>query len=308
MSYRLLASVYDWVAPHVSRYRSPRLLTAKVLELAPDACELLDIGAGTGLSIAPYVNSPRFKRIVGVDPSAEMLSRCRRKFASVELHQGTLEAVHADLGSPFDIVQSCGAVEHIPDLAPFMGRVATLLKPRGHFVFTYEPEMLFSIRQSPNTPHIGTFGRERVFRRTPHDVQATLRRVGLTACEDLEFTAYLGLVHHLVIARKLPNLFEHIPPAASEERVDVLVDAPGLRLERIVSTGQATPPGQWYDQDTDEWVLVLRGRGGIRFEDSPDIVALRPGDHLLIPAHRRHRVEWTAPDQPTVWLALHYRA
>lgn len=86
----------------------------------------------------------------------------------------------------------------------------------------------------------------------------------------------------------------------------MLLEAPGLRLERIVSTGQSTPPGQWYDQVTSEWVVVLRGSGCIRFEDSPDIVVLRAGDHLWIPAHRRHRVEWTAPAEPTVWLALHY--
>src|SRR5438874_2315923 len=93
MSYRLFAPVYDWVAPNFSRYRSVQLLTEKVLEVASDQCELLDIGVGTGLSIAPYVNSPRFKRIVGVDPSVPMLDRCRRKFASVELHHGTLEQV-----------------------------------------------------------------------------------------------------------------------------------------------------------------------------------------------------------------------
>ncbi len=88
MSYRLLAPLYDWVAPNLSRYRSPELLTSKVLGIAPDPCELLDIGVGTGLSIAPYVNSPRFKRIVGVDPSAQMLERCGRKFPTVELIKG----------------------------------------------------------------------------------------------------------------------------------------------------------------------------------------------------------------------------
>lgn len=197
----MLAPVYDWVAPHFSRYRSPQLLTAKVLGLAPDACELLDIGVGTGLSIAPYVTSPRFRRIVGVDPSAPMLKRCRRRFPSVELHEGTLEEVQSRLGSPFDIVQSCGAVEHIPELAGFLGQVHRLLKSRGYFAFTYEPELLFSRRQSKHAPHIGTFGCERVFRRTPHDVHAILTNTGLTVCDDLEFKAYLGLVHHLVIAR-----------------------------------------------------------------------------------------------------------
>ncbi len=201
MSYRFLASVYDWVAPHFSRYRSPELLTSKVLGLTSDGCELLDIGVGTGLSIAPYVNSPRFKRIVGVDPSAQMLNRCRRRFTNVELYEGTLEAVQSRLGSPFDVIQSCGSVEHIPELAIFFGQVCRLLKSGGYFVFTYEPELLFSLWQSKDAPHIGTFGRERVFRRKPHDVHASLSNNGLTLCDDLEFKAYLGLVHHLVIAR-----------------------------------------------------------------------------------------------------------
>jgi predicted TPR repeat methyltransferase len=201
MSYRLLAPLYDWIAPNFSRYRSPGLLTSKVLEIAPDSCELLDVGVGTGLSIAPYVNSPRFKRIVGVDPSAQMLERCRRKFTTVELHQGTLEEVKADLGLRFDVIQSCGAVEHVRDLTGFIRGVSVLLRPGGYFVFTYEPELLFSIRQSRRAPHIGTFGREKVFRRKPHDVHAVLINKGLRVCEDLEFKAYLGLVHHLVMAR-----------------------------------------------------------------------------------------------------------
>ena len=201
MSYRFLAPIYDWVAPKLSRYRSPELLTSKVLGIAPDPCGLLDIGIGTGLSIAPYVTSPRFKRIVGVDPSAQMLERCRRKFTTVELHHGTLDEVKPDLGLGFDIIQSCGAVEHVPDLTSFVGHVSDLLRPGGYFVFTYEPDLLFSMRQAKRAPHIGTFGRARVFRRTPHDVHALLTSIGLRVCEDLEFKAYLGLVHHLVMAR-----------------------------------------------------------------------------------------------------------
>lgn len=158
MSYRLLAPVYDWVAPRVSRYRSPALLTAKVLELAPDGCELLDIGVGTGLSIAPYVGSPRFKRIVGVDPSGAMLDRCRGKYPHVELHHGTLDAVRSGLPAPFDVVQSCGAVEHVADLDHFIADIAALMKSGGWFVFTYEPELLFTLRQSRTAPHIAPTG------------------------------------------------------------------------------------------------------------------------------------------------------
>jgi cupin 2 domain-containing protein len=86
----------------------------------------------------------------------------------------------------------------------------------------------------------------------------------------------------------------------------VLVRTPHLRLARIVSIGHATPAGRWDDQDRDEWVLLLRGRAGLLFEGAAAAVALRPGDHCLIPAHRRHRVEWTDVAEPTVWLALHF--
>lgn len=80
-----------------------------------------------------------------------------------------------------------------------------------------------------------------------------------------------------------------------------------MRLERIVSTGHATPPGEWLDQARDEWVVVLRGSAGLRFDGEPAPRVMRAGDHVLIGAHRRHRVEWTDASEPTVWLAVHYR-
>jgi cupin 2 domain-containing protein len=88
--------------------------------------------------------------------------------------------------------------------------------------------------------------------------------------------------------------------------VDVLVETPACRLERIVSTGHATPVGEWLAQERDEWVLVLRGGARLHFEGEAEPRVLRPGDHVVIPAGRRHRVEWTDPSEPTVWLALHY--
>lgn len=103
----------------------------------------------------------------------------------------------------------------------------------------------------------------------------------------------------------MQNLFAPLPEDTFEEVIEVLWNTAHFRLERIVSGGQATPPGEWYDQDSHEWVVLLMGSACLRFEDEPDQV-LRPGDHLLIPAHRRHRVEWTDPAQPTVWLVLHY--
>ena len=104
----------------------------------------------------------------------------------------------------------------------------------------------------------------------------------------------------------MANLFAPIPPEITAEIIQVLLTTAHCRLERIVSTGQATPPGEWYDQDTHEWVALLSGGAGLRFEDEAETRVLAPGDYLLIPAHRRHRVEWTDPETPTVWLALHY--
>lgn len=104
----------------------------------------------------------------------------------------------------------------------------------------------------------------------------------------------------------MDNLFARLPATAPEELVDVLVRTAAVRLERIVSTAHGTPPGQWYDQPTGEWVVVLRGSAGIRFADEDAVVVMRAGDWIDIPAHRRHRVEWTDAAEPTVWLALHY--
>ena len=104
------------------------------------------------------------------------------------------------------------------------------------------------------------------------------------------------------------NLLAGVDPAAAEERFETLLGRPGVRIERIVSTGQSSPPGFWYEQPDDEWVLLVAGAAGLQFADEAAVRELRPGDHLLIPARRRHRVAWTAQDGPTVWLAVHLRA
>lgn len=101
------------------------------------------------------------------------------------------------------------------------------------------------------------------------------------------------------------NLFTDIPSHLPDELVQILWQMPHVTLERIVSRGHATPPGQWYDQDTDEWVVLLQGSAGLRIEGREREVDLKPGDYVLLPARARHRVEWTAAGEATVWLAVH---
>jgi cupin 2 domain-containing protein len=101
------------------------------------------------------------------------------------------------------------------------------------------------------------------------------------------------------------NLLTPLPLASADEQVERLVEGPGVRIERIVSTGQASPPGFWYDQPDDEFVILLAGAARLRFEDGNAVLDLKPGDWVEIPAHARHRVESTKADPPTVWLAVH---
>ena len=102
------------------------------------------------------------------------------------------------------------------------------------------------------------------------------------------------------------NLYAGVDNAAGAEQFHTLLARPGVTLERIVSTGQCSPPGFWYDSPQGEWVLVLQGHARLRFEDEPEARVLGPGDFLDIAPHRRHRVDWTDPEQPTLWLAAHY--
>jgi cupin 2 domain-containing protein len=102
------------------------------------------------------------------------------------------------------------------------------------------------------------------------------------------------------------SLLTGLPLRQAEEQIERLIDSPGLRIERIVSTGQASPPSFWYDQPDDEFVVLLAGAARLRFEAGD--LDLKPGDWVEIPAHTRHRVEWTQADPPTVWLAVHRAA
>ncbi len=104
----------------------------------------------------------------------------------------------------------------------------------------------------------------------------------------------------------LKNLFlwDGLVARHKDEFIEFLIDRAGVKLERIISHGQTTPPGTWYDQDTDEWVVLLKGRASLEF-DNGSSVHLTEGDYLLIPAGLRHRVSYTSKHPPCVWLALH---
>ncbi len=105
---------------------------------------------------------------------------------------------------------------------------------------------------------------------------------------------------------KAENLLSGIPAELAEELVTTLLSAAGLRIERIVSQGQASPPGFWYDQPEGEWVMVLEGSAAVQFEGDPEPVELERGSFLNIPARVRHRVVRTDPRQKTIWLAIRY--
>lgn len=101
------------------------------------------------------------------------------------------------------------------------------------------------------------------------------------------------------------NLLSQLPAAQPNEVFESLLRHPGFHLERILSWGQVTPEGEWYDQAQNEWVLLLAGAARLLVEGQ-EALALGPGDAVLLPAHCRHRVIWTDPEKATVWLALHY--
>ena len=102
------------------------------------------------------------------------------------------------------------------------------------------------------------------------------------------------------------NLFADLPQQLPDELSTTLLEAANVRIERIVSHGHASPADFWYDQSQHEWIMVLKGAARLRFEGEEQPVEMVPGDSMHIPAHKKHRVEWTAPDEPTVWLAVYY--
>jgi len=102
------------------------------------------------------------------------------------------------------------------------------------------------------------------------------------------------------------NILKNIPKNLPDELVDILAEGKNYRLERIVSKGHTSPKGFWYDQLENEFVLLLKGEAEVLFEDNAKPVTLSEGDYINIPAHKKHRVEWTDPNTTTIWLALFY--
>ncbi|MGA1824811.1 MAG: cupin domain-containing protein [bacterium] len=102
------------------------------------------------------------------------------------------------------------------------------------------------------------------------------------------------------------NIFSRIPAHIPDELFEEIVTTSWCRIERIISKGHASPRGFWYDQEKNEWVLLLKGSAHVLFDDTHEPVIMNAGDYLTIPAHKKHRVEWTDPDEETIWLAVHY--
>ena len=102
------------------------------------------------------------------------------------------------------------------------------------------------------------------------------------------------------------NIFNILDSKSDRDEIfEDIISNPGILLERIISTGQVTPEGEWYDQERDEWVLLLQGEATLQFEQS-ELLELKPGDYVFLPAHLKHRVVHTSIKPPCIWLALHY--
>ena len=104
----------------------------------------------------------------------------------------------------------------------------------------------------------------------------------------------------------LKNIFENIPVDIPEELVEIISETNKIRIERIVSRKHSSPADFWYDQAENEYVILLKGKAGLTFENRDGLIVMKPGDYLNIPAHMRHRVEWTDPEEDTIWLAIYY--
>ncbi len=102
------------------------------------------------------------------------------------------------------------------------------------------------------------------------------------------------------------NLFSNLPDQIDKEIFETIISSASFKMERIISKGHSSPEDYWYDQDKNEWVMVLKGSAVLKFENDQEVIKMMQGDYINIPAHCKHRVEWTDPDVKTIWLAVHY--
>ena len=103
------------------------------------------------------------------------------------------------------------------------------------------------------------------------------------------------------------NIFKAVPDFFPEELFESVFQQNHVHIERILSQGHCTTPGEWYDQPWDEWVLLIQGQATLLYQEHQHRLHLSAGDYILIPAHTLHRVEWTPADQTTIWLAVHMK-
>jgi cupin 2 domain-containing protein len=108
----------------------------------------------------------------------------------------------------------------------------------------------------------------------------------------------------MMITKK--DLFSDISDDLKDELIETILQTSNFRIERIVSHGHCSMDGSWYDQCDNEWVIILKGSAVLRFENQSQLIRMNPGDYLHIEKHIKHRVEWTNPEQETIWLAVHY--
>ena len=101
------------------------------------------------------------------------------------------------------------------------------------------------------------------------------------------------------------NIFTNIPADIPEEIFETIIESDSIKVEKIISRGQKSPGNFWYDQDKNEWLIIIKGEARLQFENN-QIIDLVKGDYINIPAHQKHRVEWTKPDIETIWLAIFY--
>lgn len=108
-----------------------------------------------------------------------------------------------------------------------------------------------------------------------------------------------------MLVLKSKNIFRDIPASLKEEFFETLQSSKEIKIERVVSYGHTTKEGEWYNQEQNEWVILLSGEAVLSFLDEDD-VKLKAGEYINIPAHKKHRVSWTAPEKESIWLAIHY--